>query len=353
MDKKTAPISLGFDPAIENREGWSRREFLRAATVAGTAGFLGFASEAAAAEPPPETAKIRIGHVGSACTAPQFVAEELLRAEGFSDVQYIKARSVPDRLRAMAAGETDLVQGTILPTVMGLDAGDPIVIIAGVHPGCYELFGIDRIRSIHDLKGKTVAVGALGAGDHAYISIMASYVGLDPRKDITWVTHPPAESMQLLAQGKIDAYIGFPPDPQELRAKKIGHVVVNTTMDRPWSQYFCCMVLGNREFVHKNPVATKRALRAMLKAADICALEPDRAARLIVDKGYTPRYDYALQTLKELPYGKWREYDPEDTVRFCALRLHEAGMIKSSPQKIIANGTDWRFLRELKKEMKA
>ena len=49
--------------------------------------------------------------------------------------------------------------------------------------------------------------------------------------------------------------------------------------------------------------------------------------------------------MKEIPYGQWREYDPEDTVRFYALRLHEVGMIKSSPQKIIAQGTDWRFLK--------
>ena len=54
-----------------------------------------------------------------------------------------------------------------------------------------------------------------------------------------------------------------------------------------------------------------------------------------------------------MPYSKWREYDPEDTVRFYALRLREAGMIKSSPQKIIAEGTDWRFLNELERELKA
>ena len=65
------------------------------------------------------------------------------------------------------------------------------------------------------------------------------------------------------------------------------------------------------------------------------------------------RYDYALQTLSGLPYDKWREYDAEDTIRFYALRLHETGFIKSSPQKIIAEGTDWRFLNELKREMKA
>src|SRR5207244_987977 len=169
---------------------------------------------------------------------------------------------------------------------------------------------------------------------------MAQYVGLSPHTDINWVLHPPAESIQLLAEGQIDALVGFPPVPQELRARQIGHEVVNSAVDRPWSQYFCCMVAGNRDFVRKHPVATKRALRAIVKSADICALEPERAARFIVDKGYAQRYDSALEVMKELPYGKWREYDPEDTVRFYALRLHELGMIKASPQQLIAQGTD-------------
>ena len=89
-----------------------------------------------------------------------------------------------------------------------------------------------------------------------------------------------------------------------------------------------------------------------MKGANVCALEPERTARLLVEKGYTMRYDYALQTMQELPYGKWREYDPEDTVRFYALSLHDIGMIKTSPNKLIAQGTDWRFIRELKKELK-
>jgi NitT/TauT family transport system substrate-binding protein len=302
------------------------------------------------AEPPPETTKLRIIYTDAVCSAPQFLAEELLAAEGFTDVQYIRV-PFTEIAKVIAAGEHDFGMLTILPTVMRLDAGDPLVIVAGVHVGCYELVGTDRVRSIHGLKGKTVAVGAIGAGDHAYISIMAAYVGLDPRKDISWVTHPPAESKRLLAEGKIDAYMAFAPDTQDLRAKKIGRVVVSTTVDRPWSQYFCCMALGNREFVRKNPVATKRALRAILKSADICAQEPDRAARFMVDKRYT-RSDYAVQVFKELPYGKWREYDPADTVRFAALRLHEMGFIKSSPQKVLAQGTEWRFLNELKKELK-
>ena len=124
-------------------------------------------------------------------------------------------------------------------------------------------------------------------------------------------------------------------------------------MDRPWSQYFCCMLAGNREFVARYPAATKRVVRAFLKAADLCANEPERAARQLVERGFTERYEYALQTLNENPYGQWREYDAEDSVRFYALRLHELGMIKSNAKRIIANGTDWRFLNELKRELKA
>jgi len=163
---------------------------------------------------------------------------------------------------------------------------------------------------------------------------------------------PSVKPMELFVAGKIDAFMGFPPEPQDLRARHLGHVILNTAVDRPWSQYYCCMLVGNREYVRKHPVATKRVLRAILKAADLCATEPARIARQIVDGGFTARYDYALQALNELPYDKWRDYDPEDTIRFYALRLHDGGFIKSTPQKIIADGTDWRFLNELKHELK-
>jgi len=304
-----------------------------------------------AAEPPPETTRIRLVSIPGVCVAPQYVAEELLRGEGFTDVQYVKLQ-LGGLYKAFASGDVDISMAYAPPFIIQIDAGEPIVLLGGVHAGCYELFGTDQVRAIRDLKGKAVAIPALGSPHHVFLASMAAYVGVDPRKDINWVTHPVADSMRLLAENKIDALVGFPPVPQELRAKKFGRVVVNSGADRPWSQYFCCVMASNREFVRKHPAATKRAMRAILKANQICALEPDRAARLLVDKSFTPQYDYALQAMKEIPYGKWRDYDAEDSVRFYALRLQEAGMIKSSPQKIIAQGTDWRFLNELKKELK-
>jgi NitT/TauT family transport system substrate-binding protein len=285
------------------------------------------------------------------CQASQYISEELLRSEGFTDVQEVTIGSdITARIQALSSGQGDILSTYVGPFITGLDAGDRIVVLSGLHVGCLELFGTDRIRSVRDLKGKTVALTSSAA--QFFLASVVSYIGLNPRKDIKWVTYSPSEAAKLIADGKIDAYMALPPEPQELRAKKIGHVLVNSATDRPWSQYFCCMIAANHEFVRKNPVATKRALRAILKAADMCALEPERTARVLVDKDYTKNYDYALGTLKNIPYGKWRDYDPEDTLRFYSLRLHEAGMIKNSPQKIIAHGTDWRYLREIKKELK-
>jgi NitT/TauT family transport system substrate-binding protein len=329
---------------------FSRRKFLGGLTLAGTAGLLGLPPRPVAAEPPPETTRLRLRRPPSTCLAPLFVAEELLKGEGFTEVQYVEQGPVV--WRDLVSREVDLSSVLSGPFLVRLEAGDPLVMLAGIHVGCFELVGTERVRAIRDLKGKTVAVSGLGAPDHAFLASVAAYIGLDPRTDLTWAIHPPVEAMQLLVEGQIDAVMAFPPFAQELREKQIGHVVVNSAVDRPWSQYFCCILAGHREFVRQHPVATKRALRAILKATDVCAREPGRAAQFLVDKGYEHRYDSALQALKELSYNRWREDEPEDTVRFYALRLHEAGLLKSSPQKLIAQGTDWRFLTALKKELK-
>jgi len=332
---------------------WSRREFLSAAALAGAGTLLGSPNVGIAAEPPAETDKIRVIEPPEICSGTILIAaQELLKAEGFTQLQ-VKRTTAIDGINAVGRGEADFSIWPVPSLVTRVDAGEPLMLLAGIHIGCFELFGSERIRSLRDLKGKRVAVSALGSGRHIFLATMLAHVGLDPRRDIDWVTRPDAESMQMFVRGEVDAFMGFPPEPQELRTKKIGHVVVNTTTDKPWSRYFCCMVLANRDFVRKHPAATKRALRGFLKAASVCALEPQRAVQLRADRGYTVGAEYALQTIKELPFDRWREYDPEDTVRFFALRLHEAGIIKSSPQKILSQGTDWRFLRELKKELKA
>ena len=330
----------------------SRRVFLRRVTRLGVGGLLGMPSTSTAAEPPPEISTLKLLQFPSGCQGPLYAAEELLRSEGFTDIRYVSTENPRDVPKMLETRVVDLGFQHSATLIREIDRGVNIVTLGGVHPGCFVLFGRRAVRSVNDLKGKRVSVPALGGSQHNYIATMAAYVGVDPSRDITWVTHSVDQATRLFADDKVDAILGFPPVPQELRARKIGHVVVDSTVDRPWSQYFCCMMATARDFPRQYPAATKRAIRAIVKANAICALEPERTARLLVDRGVVKRYDYALETIKELPYARWHEFDSADTLRFYALRLHEAGMIRSSPQKILAQGAELRFVNELRKELK-
>ncbi len=159
----------------------TRRDFVRAAGAFGLTSGL----PVLAAEPPPEATRIRLVRESSICLAPVYIAEELLKAEGFRDIQYVPLEGTLGTGQMLGAGKADLGADAVPALVLNLEAGDPIVIFGGLHSGCYEL--------------------------------------------------------------------------------------------------------------------------------------------------------------KEVPYTRWREFVSEDSVRFYALRLHEGGMIKTSPQKIIAQGTDWRI----------
>jgi NitT/TauT family transport system substrate-binding protein len=327
----------------------SRRDFVATLSAVGAAGLLGTRGTLAD-EGPPEVIALRLGRYPNICGAPVVIAEDLLRAEGFTDFRYVADLPVD----AVARREIDFDLETAAWIAYQVDAGEPITALAGVHPGCYELFAHEPIQAISDLKGKRVGIGQqLGQSGHLLLTVIAAQVGLDPSQDIEWIANPTASPIQLFAEGQVDAFLAFPPEGQELRARRIGRMILSLGTDQPWSQYLCCIAFGNREFVRDHPVATKRFLRAILKAAEICAIEPERVARQLVDGGWTPQYDYALQTLSELSYASWREFDPADAIRFYALRLHEVGMVTSGPTQILAEGTDWRFLNELKRELKA
>ncbi len=333
--------------------GADRRAFLARISTMGAAALLGVHGRAVAADPPPEIKKIRLLHIPAICHAPQYLAEELLHLEGITEVEYVPfgTRYIPE---ALATSKADMSMWNAMEFIPYMDANKPVVVLGGIHAGCFEVFGNERVRSIRDLKGKTVAIMYFGGGDHILLSSMLAYVGIDP-KEVNWLpgTASLLDAMDAFATGKADAVVGFAQQPIEMRARKIGQVIVNTTTDRPWSQYYCCMLAANREFVQRYPVTTKRAMRAILKAADLCDSEPLKVARFLSDKNYEPRYQVGAEVVKSLPYNRWREANPEDTIRFHGLRLYEVGMIKSTPQKLIAQGTDWRFLNELKRELKA
>jgi NitT/TauT family transport system substrate-binding protein len=333
-----------------------RRHFLKtgfslaAAGLAGAAALTG-ARRTVAEEAPPETTSLRLGQYPVSCFAPLYILDDLLREEGFDEIRYVAPPSAT-LAEIITRREVDFGLDLCPSPVSSIDLGRPVVMLAGVHLGCAEVVARESVRSVADLRGKNLFVTGTDVGNAEFLmlSLIVASVGLDPAKDIHWVTKGWPESANSFAAGEVDAFLAIPPYAQELRARGVGHAILSTVFDHPWSQYFCCMLVSNADFVRRNPIATKRVVRAILRAADMCVAKPDWVAHRLVDRGFLPRYDPVRQGLSDVSYRGWREFDAEDAVRFYALRLRELGMIKSSPDQIIATGTDWRFLKEVRKE---
>ena len=231
----------------------TRRRFLTTVSLAGAAGLLG-ARPALAAEGGLETTTVRIANVPGICIAPQYVAEELLRAEGFTDVRYVALPPGSNSPEGIARGEVDFGLNFASVLVAGFDRGVELTVLGGVHVGCFELFVNDGSLSLAELKGKSVGITFLGQPEHLFLAAIAAHVGIDPGQDLHWVTSGQSSGpMELFTTGKVDAFLGFPPDPQQLRGENVGRVILNSALDRPWSQYYCCMLAGNRAFVRKCP----------------------------------------------------------------------------------------------------
>ena len=255
----------------------TRRDLLRG--VAGTAGLLGWPPGSASGEPPPETTRLRLFQFPGICLAPQYVAEDLLRAEGFTDVQYVEfpegATNISQRL---ASGASTSRSGTSRAswrrsTRRCLSSSCPAY--TSVARSSLRRTGSGRSPTSRGRPSPCRgAVPRHGLSSRSW----GMSVSTTERTCVS-SSIPPPSRFELLADGKIDAFMAVSADPQELRARKIGHVVRQHDRRPAWSQYFCCMIVANREFVRKHPVATKRAVRAILKAIEICAREPERVAR--------------------------------------------------------------------------
>jgi NitT/TauT family transport system substrate-binding protein len=347
-----------------------RRELLRrslavGATIAG-GGLLAAceqspspAASSGATLPPPETTTVRFVSPAP-CDPPSALAKEFLLEEGFKDIQYPRAANTTTEWLTSNLADFSTGYGNLIAA--NVDAGLPIVTLAGMHPGCFEIFATPGISTIRDLRGKTIAVNATNASDQFYgfFSILLSYVGVDPRTEVSFIqVGPDLNALRdAFLDGRSQAFIAPAAFGPLLRRnpKNPGKVILDTTMDKPWSQYYCCQLVANRDWARKYPIATKRVTRAILRATDLVAKDKPGAAREYVARGFyaTPSstdLDITNEVIRDLSYD-WREFDPEETLRFFALRLADAKLIKSTPQQIISQGSDFAYMRQLRTELK-
>ena len=311
--------------------------------------------------PPPETTTLRIGPVAP-CDPWYWLSDGYLREEGFTDIQYGKG-SVPERT-------ADLQTVYANSLVVSIDAGSPVLIVAGMHTGCIQLFARPGIDKIADLRGKTIAVNSKAAVlpfvnqtipslFYGFLVSLFTHVGMQP-SDANFVEiGDDKDLVSYFIDGKADATLTVHAQGPILQAnpKNPGHVILDTSLDKPWSQNYCCLLFTDRDWAKANPVAVKRATRALLRGVDAGKRDLRAAAKSAADQGtYRSSPAFTEQVIYDVIKDEsfdWREYDPEETMRFFALRLADAKLIKKTPQQIISEGTDLAWFRQLRKELKA
>ena len=215
----------------------SRRDFWSAYRLAAAAGVLG-TRRSLADEGPPETTTSGVRRI------PQHLRRARVHRRGPAARGRVHRYPLHSRppCRRCRTRRLDFDLETAAWVVSQLDAGEPITALAGVHPGCYELFAHEPIRSHQRPEGQ--------AGRHRPAARLRAGIcsSRSLRRRSGWIPdghrldrQPAGNFMELFAEGKVDAFLGFPPEPQELRARKIGRVILNLGTDKPWSQYFCCI----------------------------------------------------------------------------------------------------------------
>jgi NitT/TauT family transport system substrate-binding protein len=137
----------------------TRRGFLGGIAAAGATSLIR-TRWAEAADGPLETTTVRIQKPGSDCVSSLYIAEELLRSEGFTEIRYADP-PYPGAIGPVINGDVDFSPAYASQCVRAIDAGEPLMLLAGIMVGCFELFAREGIASVAELKGKSVGVGAL------------------------------------------------------------------------------------------------------------------------------------------------------------------------------------------------
>jgi NitT/TauT family transport system substrate-binding protein len=343
----------------------TRREFMRLAALAGTGlaatSLLNACAPAPAAIPtpppatstplpPPETTAIRLA-IG-ACDLPMVAAERYLRDEGFTDVQFSDSAA----LAALMGGKADLGAALMPALATAVDAGRPVVGLGGLHPGCAQIWAPQNVATLKDLPGRTVVVRSKTPADfiYAFLAISLKNTGVDPGS-VNFVVQSDADLTKLFLDGKNDALLLLATDAvafQTNTANK-GHIVMDQAMDAPWSQEDCCVLATTTEWVKANPSATKRALRAIYRAADAIPADRADAAKLATDKGlFGGAQNVALvRSASNMVRYDWRKYDVAESMRFHAKLLNEVGLLKMTADESATKATDLRIWRQLQSEI--
>jgi NitT/TauT family transport system substrate-binding protein len=305
----------------------------------------------AATLPPPETTSIAL--TAASCDAAIFGAEKFLREEGFTDIKISDKNTFVE----IAAGNAHI--GNSFPQAFfnAVETAPKVVALGGLHPGCAEIWAQPGIATVKDLKGRTIVTTAktLPNLQYSYIAMVAQQAGLDGAKDINWVVQSDADVLKLYLDGKSDAVFVATVGTVTIKSNPAnkGKVLNSQSMDEPWASTNCCFVVASEQWYRANPIAARRAMRAIFRTADALGADRADAVKTATDKGLFGGAASAAnvrEAANMVPLD-WRAYDMEKAIRFYTPLLTSVGVLKTSADDLV-KAVDLKIQKELATELK-
>jgi NitT/TauT family transport system substrate-binding protein len=275
--------------------------------------------------------KVRVGYIGLTCEAPLFTAVEkgFFREEGL-DVELVRCEWATYK-DALALGRYDVTHHLLMYFLKPIEQGMDVKFTGGVHRGCLRVQAAANgpIRSVQDLRGKTIAVPGMGTPPFMFASRVLAANGIDPSRDVNWRVYPAGELGLVLDRGLVDAVANSEPVGSLLLADGKVRNIADQAKDAPYKDEYCCAVLVNGKFLDKYPAASAAATRAILKAAKWVDTNPAAAARLSVERKYIASTvelnAYAISNLDYAPSVR----GAEDAVISAATEMQQGGMLNA------------------------
>jgi len=185
----------------------------------------------------------------------------LLQQEGIDgEIVLIRGNAA---LAALMGGDIDYTVG-IPQGIRGALAGLPLKIVACFEPSStLLLLSHAKVKTLGDLAGKTIAVGAVGGAPTRIARIILKQAKLNPDKEIKFLSVGAAQArLALMKQGLADA--AMVPPPFDVEGKKLGYTVLARTHELLSFPQSGLTVHARR--LKEKPDEIKRMIKAGIKA---------------------------------------------------------------------------------------
>jgi ABC-type nitrate/sulfonate/bicarbonate transport system substrate-binding protein len=202
-------------------------------------------------------------------------------------IEWSQFQGTTPMAQALIAGALDCATQGVLPIAQTMDKGTLSTYVIAQHvgekPGSFSVYWAVKddspIKTVADLKGKTVGISIIGGGTQGPFNLMLKRAGVDPDKDIKLVEVSFSLSEDALRQGRVDAVNMN--QPFAARAEAKGGVRKLFALSEAVPNIVHIVEACRKDFVDKNPELVKQYVKDITAGLKMALADRDETMKVV------------------------------------------------------------------------